>query len=198
MRSKVYTASVSVIVILIIATPFIVKADVISSGTYIIAGTRSFDFAVGVGSDIDPNLGADVWWQQVSDTTRSLNPVNDVYLWSEIFFSGRPDATIVNIGGIGTDGFTAYTLTQLQALSYGTAGIDGSDASNVLVLGDVFAVNTGAGNFAKVLVTGPFDSDYNHGLPIQWVTYSAAEPTSMLFLVFGLMGLAGLRRKFKN
>jgi hypothetical protein len=62
-------------------------------------------------------------------------------------------AQIVNIGVVS---FSSVTLAQLQALSYGTAGIDGSDLSNVLVPDDVFAVQTNAGNFSKVLVTGRF------------------------------------------
>ena len=42
---------------------------------------------------------------------------------------------------------------------------------NTLVTGDVFAVHTSAGNYAKAMVTGELDSKQNHGLIIQWVTY---------------------------
>jgi hypothetical protein len=73
----------------------------------------------------------------------------------------------VNLGVVS---FSTVTLSQLQSLPYGNAPIDGSDVGNVLVPGDVFAVHTDRGNYSKVLVTGPFDSGQNNGLPIEWVT----------------------------
>ena len=55
----------------------------------------------------------------------------------------------------------------LKALTYGTDPINGSDdATNLLVPGDVFAVLTSEGNYAKVLVV-----EYGRLLTIQWVTY---------------------------
>lgn len=97
---------------------------------------------------------ADIFWDQYTAAKRALVPVNG--------------ARIANLGKVN---FQSVTQAQLKVLNYGVSGIDGSDNTNVLVAGDVFAVSTKAGNFAKVLVTGPFDANNNHGLPIQWITF---------------------------
>ena len=125
----------------------------VSAGTATIPGTWLFDFDAGVIPPSAPFAGADIWWEQVTGTTRFVEP------WSS--------ATLVNLGVVS---FSSITFTQLQSLAYGTAPINGSDVGSVLVPGDVFAVHTDLGNYAKVLVTGPFDQTRNHGLPIQWVT----------------------------
>jgi len=145
------------------------NATVISSGTITIPGTWDFDFDAGViPSTISPD--SDVFWDQISSTARALDPENG--------------ATIANIGAVT---FNLVTLAELEALSYSTTGIDGSDATNVLVPGDVFAVHTNAGNYAKALVTGPFVAGADNGLPIQWETDSVPEPGTL-----SLVGLAAL------
>ena len=74
-------------------------------------------------------------------------------------------AKIVNLGAVDFNALTAQTL---QALTYGTTPIDGNnDPTNKLVNGDVFAVRTTQGNFAKVKVL-----NYGYDLTIQWVTYN--------------------------
>ena len=55
----------------------------------------------------------------------------------------------------------------MNSLTYAAAPIDGNnDATNKLVPGDVFAVHTTQGTFAKVSVVA-----YGYDLQIQWVTY---------------------------
>ncbi len=73
-------------------------------------------------------------------------------------------ATLVNLGIVN---FNNITLAKLQSYSYSTTPIDGNnDSTNQLVNGDVFAVHTSSGNYAKVLVLS-----YGYNIQIQWVTY---------------------------
>lgn len=123
------------------ATPIIISA---SSGT--LQGTFSFDFDTGVQT----STGADVFWDQHTSVIRTLNPING--------------ATIVNLGVVN---FNNITLAQLKSQSYSTTPLDGNnDATNVLVAGDVFAVHTSSGHYAKVKVV-----TYGYNLQLQWVTY---------------------------
>jgi len=76
----------------------------------------------------------------------------------------RGTATIANLGFVNFDSVTAQSLA---AAPYTSIPIDGNDdGSNQLATGDVFAIHTDAGNYAKVLVTS-----YGYDLGIQWVTY---------------------------
>jgi len=120
---------------------------VVSSGTGTLKGTWLFDFDTGAMV----NSGtADVWWEQVNTVVRKMVP--------------RGGAKIINLGVVN---FNALTHVELQGLNYGTAPIPGNnDATNQLVVGDVFAVKTNAGNFAKVKVLA-----YGYDLQLQWVTY---------------------------
>lgn len=162
-----------------LAAPLFAIAGVVSSGTATIPGTFSFDVDAGVVDNFVIDPGADVFWEQFTATTRALEPENG--------------AMIANIGVVD---FASVTLADLEALPYGTAGIDGSDVSNVLVPGDVFAVQTNAGNFAKVLVTGPFVPGTDNDIPIQWETDSAAvpEPGGSALCLAAIAGLALVRR----
>jgi hypothetical protein len=130
------------------------SAGAVSTGSTVILGTYTFDIDAGV---LVAAAAADIFWDQYTATTRAVVPING--------------ARIANLGKVN---FENVTQAQLKVLNYGVSGIDGSDNSNVLVAGDVFAVSTKAGNFAKVLVTGPLDVGKNHGLPIQWVTFPRA------------------------
>ena len=134
------------------------QADtLISSGVVIIPGTFVFDFDLGV---LDTSAAGDVWWEQFNATSRALQP------WST--------AQTVNLGLVSFAGLSAASLA---SLSYGTTPISGGDAGNQLVFGNVFAVKTGAGNFAKAIVAFPrFDSEQNNGLAIYWETYAAPVP----------------------
>jgi hypothetical protein len=127
-------------------------ASVVSSGTATIPGTYLFDFDTGTvsptGTGIVPPY--DVFWHQQTSTIRSMDPVNG--------------ARIVNLGIIS---FSSITHGELMGLSYGTAPIPANDdATNKLVNGDVFAVRTTSGNYAKVKVVS-----YGYNIQIQWVTY---------------------------
>lgn len=129
-------------------------AATVSSGTATIHGTFLFDFETGV-----EGTTGDVFWEQHTATVRSMEP------------SGG--ATIVNLGAVS---YTAVTPAVLQSLAYGTTGIVGNnDASNQLVVGDVFAVLTNAGNYAKAQVLA-----YGYDIQIKWTTYRLASGYSVL------------------
>ncbi len=133
----------------------LLTAPVISFGTITIPGTFSFDFDAGTinlpGTLPEPPY--DVFWEQFTATTRAMVPIYP--------------ATIANLGAVS---FGPITRADLVALSYGTTPISGSDVGNLLVPGDVFAVHTSSGNYAKAQVAA-WDYGQSNGLTIQWVTY---------------------------
>jgi hypothetical protein len=140
---------------------YVVTEPAVSAGNATIPGTFNFDFDAGmVVGFIPPGIccisdpSGDVWWEQMTATTRQLRPVQS--------------ASIVNLG---ITNFASLSLSDLRVLAYGSTPIVGSDGLNVLVPGNVFAVHTNQGNFAKVVVQGPFDVSQNNGLVIQWVTF---------------------------
>ena len=127
--------------------PTATPVPIISSGTGAIQGTWLFDFDAGVQTT---SSSGDVWWDQQTNVIRSMDPKNG--------------ATIVNLGVVN---FNNITKSQLQGYSYSTTPIDGNnDSTNQLVNGDVFAVHTNNGHYAKVLVLS-----YGYNIQIQWVTY---------------------------
>jgi hypothetical protein len=117
-----------------------------SPGT-VLKGTFLFDFDTGIQGGLSPN--ADVFWEQMTAVLRQMAPQNS--------------AKIINLGAVDFNSLTAPTL---QGLAYASTPIDGNDATSKLVNGDVFAVLTTQGNFAKVKVL-----NYGHDITIQWVTY---------------------------
>jgi hypothetical protein len=122
----------------------------VAQGTTVINGTWVFDCETGAlgGSLSGPG---DIWWDQRTAVERRMVPVGG--------------AKIVNLGKINFDQVTHATL---QSLTYGTTPIPGNDdATNQLGDGDVFAVHTNAGNYAKVQVLA-----YGYNLTVRWVTYS--------------------------
>jgi hypothetical protein len=135
---------------------------IVSQGTATLKGTYQFDLDAGVESVTGVVLpGADIWWEQLTlgggmggtgfKVLRQMTPQNG--------------AGIVNLGAVN---FDAITATSLQALAYTPGPITGNDdASNLLVNGDVFAVRTTNGNYAKVRVV-----TYGYDMVIHWVTYS--------------------------
>lgn len=139
-----------------VAVPVPPTATLVSSGTAILKGTWTFDFDTGAEG---PATGADVWWDQQTDTLRQMVAVSGAQLYN-----------------IGVTDFDTLSAAQLQGLAYSTAAIPGNnDATNRLVNGDVFAVKTNAGNYAKVQVT-----NYGYDLSIRWVTYqfsASSTPT---------------------
>jgi hypothetical protein len=126
-------------------------AAAVSVGDIVIPGTFQFDFDTGT---ITNGGRVDAWWEMETATLRALVPING--------------ARIVNMGTVNFDN---VSLAQLRGLNYTMVPIDGSDGTNVLVPGDVFAVETNEHNYAKVSVAGPFVPNKNHGLAIQWLTF---------------------------
>jgi hypothetical protein len=121
------------------------KATVVSSGTGTIPGTFLFDVDTGAVTQ----TGADLFWRQRTDVLRQMEP--------------QGTATIVNLG---VRDFDSITGTELSKLNYSAAPIPANDdATNQLVNGDVFAVHSTDGNFAKVKVLS-----YGRNLGVQWVT----------------------------
>jgi hypothetical protein len=127
------------------------SAWVLASGTDVIHGTMSFDFDTGTEGAFNLDDAMDVFWRQQTEIIRSMDAVHE--------------AKIANLGVID---FDSITFDQLAALEYSTTPINGSDDStNQLVAGDVFAVHTNRGNYAKVKVM-----EYGYSLGIQWVLYA--------------------------
>ncbi len=121
----------------------------VASGTAVIRGTWVFDCETGAlgGSTAGPG---DIWWQQQTATVRQMAPVGG--------------ARIVNLGHVS---WSSVTHATLQTLDYRTAPIPGNDdASNQLTDGDVFAVLTNSGNYAKVQVLS-----YGYDMTVRWTTY---------------------------
>jgi hypothetical protein len=120
----------------------------ISSGTTTLKGTFTFDLDTGVEGGISGNV--DIWWDQQTAVLRQMVPQNG--------------AGILNLG---VTNFGAITANNLEFLPYTATPIGGNnDVTNKLVSGDVFAVRTNQGNFAKVKVIS-----YGYDLQIQWATY---------------------------
>lgn len=120
-----------------------------SSDASALQGTYLFDFDSGT----ETTTGADVWWDQQTDIVRSLAP--------------QSGATIVNLGSVD---FGSLTCGELRSETYASAPIDGNnDATNLLTTGDVFAVRTDQGNYAKVQVLS-----YGYDLELKFVTYQGS------------------------
>src|SRR4029077_13498784 len=133
----------------------------VSSGTAILKGTFSFDFDTGTesvpGNPLAPPF--DVFWEQQTAVLRRMAPISP--------------AQIVNLGVVD---FSSISADTLASLTYSTTPIDGNnDPTNKLVTGDVFAVQTSQGNYAKVKVLS-----YGYNLQIQWVTYHLNSPYVVL------------------
>ncbi|MEZ5452483.1 MAG: hypothetical protein R3E93_06620, partial [Thiothrix sp.] len=120
----------------------------VSQGTTVLKGTWVFDCETGTLGGAGST--GDIWWEQMTTTARQMMPVNG--------------AKIVNLGAVDWNSVTHATL---QTLSFSTTPIPGNnDASNQLTDGDIFAVLTNAGNYAKVQVL-----DYGYNMSVRWVTY---------------------------
>jgi hypothetical protein len=132
-------------------------ATTVGSNTSILKGTWTFDLDSGVEGGAAPNF--DIWWEQQTAVLRQMVPQNG--------------AMIANLGVVD---FNSLTPDTLQSLPYSTTPITGNnDASNKLVTGDVFAVKTTSGNYAKVKVLA-----YGYDMQIQWVTYHLDSPYAVL------------------
>lgn len=131
--------------------------SIVSSGSGTLKGTWLADFDAGVLNNT--GAGNDVWWEQQTAVVRDMRP--------------QGGAGIVNVGVVN---FNTITPDTLANLTYSTTPIVGNnDASNKLVNGDVFAVRTTAGNYAKVKVVA-----YGYNIQLQWVTYHLDSPYAVL------------------
>jgi hypothetical protein len=132
-------------------------AVVLKQGTIVLKGTFTFNLDTGVEGN--PIATADIQWVQQTALIRNMAPLNA--------------ARIVNLGVVD---FASLSPDSLQHLTYGTTPIVGNnDASNKLVNGDVFAVITNGGNYAKVKV-----DVYGYNLTIDWVTYQITSGYAVL------------------
>jgi hypothetical protein len=128
-------------------------ATTIFSSTDVLKGTWVLDLETGVQTGFAPE--GDIWWEQHTDVIRTMEPQNN--------------ARLANLGNVD---FNAITPDTLASLTYSSTPIVGNnDATNKLVNGDVFAVKTNKGNYAKVKVLA-----YGYNMQIQWVTYKL-DPT---------------------
>jgi hypothetical protein len=114
-------------------------------------GTWTLDLDNGIaGGDMNT---ADLWWEWMTETTAQLVPSSH--------------AGIVNLGQVDYEAFDGH---RLSTLTYGSTPLTGNpNASNQLVTGDVFAVRTTEGRFAKVQVV-----QYGYDLQLRWVAYQQA------------------------
>lgn len=162
--------------------PAVAASSVVVDGVANITGTWSFDFDTGTQVDFTQDPGADIFWEQFTTTTRAVVTVNG--------------AQIVNLGNVS---FASLSLETLQGLSYGNTPISGNDVGNELTYGNVFAIKTNAGNYAKAIVAFPrFDNLNNNGLPIYFQTLSAVPESDTLALALGGLGVVGLIWRRRN
>jgi len=136
-------------------------ATIVSHGTALLKGTFHFDLDNGTqalpGAPTPP--GSDIFWEQSTNIIRAMAPSNG--------------AAIVNVG---VTSFAALLPQALPGLPYSSAPINGNDdTTNKLVAGDVFAVKTNQGNYAKVLVTS-----YGYDIGIEWATYKMSPAYAVL------------------
>ncbi|MER8012335.1 hypothetical protein [Streptomyces sp. NPDC094149] len=126
---------------------------VVNQGDTALKGTWILDLDSGYqGGDM---YSGDIWWEWLTQNSARMTP-------------GRR-SSIVNLGVVD---FDALTLDRLVPLAYHNDPVPGNpDGSNQLVDGDVFAVMTSEGNFAKVLVV-----KYGYNMLIRWVTYRWGGP----------------------
>ncbi len=148
LTDSIYGAALMVRRILTVGIP-VPQAQVVASGNSTIRATRAFNFDTGVeGGE------GDVLWELKTATDRMMTP--------------RGKAAIVSLGMVD---FDQVSLSQLQGLNYSWNSILGNVmGQNLLPPGQVFAVRTNQGHYAKVKVLTYGPGGYN--LTVQWVTYS--------------------------
>jgi hypothetical protein len=148
MRQRFFWALSAIVAM---AFPFGARADL--SGTVTLTMGDRFSFDTGVTSTTNP--GTDV---RFSGT--SLVPQSNIGIFN-YKTSGAAGTTLYN-------SLTQQMLSAMPASSYTETTL----ASAALVVGDVFAVHTTAGYYAKVLITA-FTSGNNGSLALQYTTFGA-------------------------
>jgi hypothetical protein len=125
------------------------EAAVLTQNEDVLKGTWTFDLDSGVEG---PATGADIWWEQVDNTTRFLVPIGGA-----------------TISQLGKPNFDAVSRETLRAAAFSSNPINGSNnGANQLTPGSVIAVRTGAGHYSKVKI-----NSYGYNLDINWVTYAS-------------------------
>lgn len=112
-------------------------------------GSWGFDFDAG-GLSADGN---DIEWNQQTSTVQRVTMLGGARLAS-----------------LGAVDFDAISAAQLQGVSYSTGPINIHNSSQSLNK-EVFAVVTGAGNYAKFQILGYGYGDQSYDLTVRWVTY---------------------------
>ena len=100
------------------------------------------------------------------DTGTVTNSSPDL-LYSGGNIAPQGKATAFNVGNLGSSFFGTITQSTLTAFVYSSAPIQSAS----LVTGDIFAVKTNAGNYAKVLVTAAGGGS----LTLQYTTFGATS-----------------------
>ena len=125
-------------------TPILAQGEMTLCGTFVV------DLDTGTTQD---GLAPDIQWERI-DERRARVTIED--------FGGR------GLANLGATSFEAVTLDQLRGLDYSASTIAGNVVgSNQLVEGDVFAVSTSDGNYAKIQIL-----HYGYDLQIRFVTYA--------------------------
>jgi hypothetical protein len=123
-------------------------ADNRQANARIARGSWQFDFDSG-----QQTAGSgDVGWEQRTEIIQHMAPVGKA-----------------QIAPLGVVDFDAVSTVQLQGLSYSKAPMDNALAQ--LVNGNVFAVLTNAGNYAKMQILHYVYNNGSYNLDLRWVTY---------------------------
>jgi YVTN family beta-propeller protein len=122
---------------------------ILAQGEITLCGTFVVDLDTGTTQD---GLAPDIQWEQI-DGNRARVTIEG--------YGGR------GLANLGATAFDAVTIDQLRGLDYSVSTIPGNVVgSNQLVDGDVFAVSTSDGHYAKIQIL-----HYGYDLQIRFVTY---------------------------
>jgi hypothetical protein len=174
---------------LFVAATTATHAAPIVSSSVEIPGTFQLDFETGTVGGVSPS--ADIWWEQINDTTRVLN--------RGVGPSSFNDSALLALGVIGDAGYAAITETDLFGYAYGTTPIAGPPGGTQLNIGGVFAVRTVEGNYAKAIVerydTGTADREF-YDMHIRYELFAPVpEPSTYALMLAGLLGLGFAARR---
>jgi hypothetical protein len=119
-----------------------------SDGETIIRGTWFFDLDNGVTAI--SRTDSDLFWEQETDTKRTLNPMNGALF-----------------ALVGQRDFDSLKLQTLKGLHYLSDNIRANnDVSNAIPNGTVLAYRTKHGRYGKLLI-----ENYAYDLKVKWLTF---------------------------